>query len=183
MRRNRIYAMIFASLIMVGQVSVVAAHGDENYAALARAEDILSAILSVTITSIVFFAIWAPGQVRLRPIQYGIISLGVMTAAIHLLESLDGSPWLTLNGLGSVGLLGALYLPFGILAGVRNQIRWTFIGYTLLTIVLFFVTHPWGMYRNSFEWLGLGTKVVELSLIGLLLLEFKREQEFSFIWI
>lgn len=174
MRGKYIYAVVFAGLIMAGQVSPVAAHGGED-SAFAGMADILSVTLATMVASIVVFVIWAPGQARLRPVQYGIIALGVMTAAIHLLEGLDPSPWLTLNGLGFVGLLGALYLPLGILVRIRNQICWTFMGYTLLTFILFFVTHPWGMYRGSFEWLGLGTKAVELSLIGLLLLEFKRE--------
>ena len=182
MRLKRIYATVFAILIMAGQVSPVLAHGGEDDSALTRAADILSATFAAMVALIVVFVIWAPGHARLRPVQYGIIGLGMITALIHLLEGLNAAPWLILNGLGYVGLLGALYLPLGILARVRNQIRWTLIGYTLLTIILFFVTHPWGMYRGSFEWLGLGTKAIELSLIGLMFIEFKHRQDLRFIF-
>jgi hypothetical protein len=100
-------------------------------------------------------------------IRAGIIGLTVLTALIHF-SLLFPDPVFIMNGLGYLSLLGALYLPIPWLAPWRRQIRWAFIGYTALTIVI---------------WLAIGSrtpiayvdKAAELLLIALLVLEGRQE--------
>lgn len=94
----------------------------------------------------------------------GIIILTLITAIIHL--SL-GQPLFILNGLGYLALLAGYYLP--ALANWHRWIRWLFIGYTVLTIVLYFVFHADGSWQQ--DGLGLVTKMVEVVLVLLLLLD------------
>lgn len=170
-QKRLLVTIIFTLLATIGQVTPVLAHGSEGEGA-DELTALLTAILSVMVALIISFAIWALETAVLGPIQYSIIASTIITAAIHLLEGLDNAPWLFLNGLAYFALLGTLYLPFPILDGVRHRFRWLLIGYTMLTIVLFFITHPWGMHNGQLEWLGLGTKAVELVLIGLLFIEY-----------
>jgi hypothetical protein len=44
-----------------------------------------------------------------------------------------------LNALGYLGLLGLLYLPLRLLASLHRLVRPIFIGYTILTIVLYII--------------------------------------------
>ncbi|MBK8988409.1 MAG: hypothetical protein IPM39_20470 [Chloroflexi bacterium] len=71
-----------------------------------------------------------------------------------------------LNGLGYLALLAGLYfLPQ--LAGQRALIRWALLGFTAVTIILYFVFNwpeVWGV-------IGLLTKAIELALVVLLWLE------------
>lgn len=92
-----------------------------------------------------------------------MIGLTLVTAVIHF-TLLFPDVLFILNGLGYLGLLAGLYfLPQ--LAGQRALIRWVFIGYTALTIILFFVMNP---ERPP---LGLFTKAVEAVLIALLFMD------------
>ncbi|RMH00956.1 MAG: hypothetical protein D6706_02745 [Chloroflexi bacterium] len=104
-------------------------------------------------------------SVSIGKLQVGIIVLTLATAVIHLMLGINFSDTLfVLNGLGYLGLLGALYLPLAFLAGWRNTIRWVLIGYTALTIVLFFFVNP-----DPFGSVpGLVTKAIEAALIALL---------------
>ena len=105
-------------------------------------------------------------SVKLGSLQIGVIVLTLITAVIHL-TLLFPDVLFILNGLGYLGLLAGLYfLPQ--LAGQRSLIRWAFIGYTVLTITLFFVMNP---ERPP---LGLFTKAVEVVLAVLLYLDGKR---------
>jgi len=106
---------------------------------------------------------------KIGPIQIGIIVLALATGLIHLipLGFGFGDTTFILNGLGYLGLLGALTLPLSFLAGYRSQLRWALIGYTALTIVLYFVVNP-----DPFgSVLGLATKAIEAILIVLLYLD------------
>ncbi len=60
----------------------------------------------------------------------------MVTGIVHLYLGFRGLPLFVLNGLGYLALLCALYLPIPRLVPHRGAIRWVFIGYTLLTIVL-----------------------------------------------
>ena len=102
------------------------------------------------------------GSIKLGPLDYGIILLTAITAVIHL--SIGGTLFL-LNGLGYLGLLLLFYLPF--FGQWRGAIRWLFIGYTILTIVLYFVFSGADSFQNM---LGLATKLVEVILVVLLFL-------------
>jgi hypothetical protein len=93
----------------------------------------------------------------------GIFLLTLATAAIHLYLGLSfGNTLFVLNGLGYLGLLAALQLPIPQLARFRGAVRWALVGYTALTIVLYFIDNP-GMT------IGYVDKAVEVALIALLL--------------
>jgi hypothetical protein len=62
-------------------------------------------------------------------LQIGIIVLTLATAIIHL-QLVFPSVLFILNGLGYLGLLGALYLPIPQLAGYRPLVCWALVGYT-----------------------------------------------------
>jgi hypothetical protein len=110
----------------------------------------------------------AKGNMAIGPLQIGIIVLTVITGVIHVWLGLSfGDTLFLLNGLGYFGLLGALYLPIALLASYRPFVRWALIGYTAVTVVLYFAFNwpdVWGP-------LGLFTKAVEVVLIALLFSE------------
>ena len=94
----------------------------------------------------------------------GIFLLTLGTAGIHLFLGLNfGLPLFILNGLGYLGLLAALQLPVPQLARFRGAARWTLMGYTALTIVLFFIMAP------EYMIIGYVDKAIEVALIALLL--------------
>lgn len=101
-----------------------------------------------------------------RLIRAGIIVLTVATALTHI-SLLFPDPVFILNGLGYLGLLGALYLPIPMLVPYRRQIRWLLIGYTLLTIGL------WLAFGSRIL-IGYLNKLNEVVLVALLLLEQRR---------
>ncbi|HSB67007.1 MAG TPA: hypothetical protein VLD65_10530 [Anaerolineales bacterium] len=79
-----------------------------------------------------------------------IIVLTLITAAIHVYFYTTGPglvfsgpdrlfTFFLLNALGYLGLLGLLYLPLGLPAGIHRLVRPVFIGYTILTIVLYII--------------------------------------------
>lgn len=93
----------------------------------------------------------------------GVFLLALTTAGIHLYLGLSfGNTLFVLNGLGYLGLLAALQLPFPQLARFRLIARWALVGYTVLTIVLYFIDNP-GMT------IGYVDKTIEAALILLLL--------------
>jgi hypothetical protein len=93
----------------------------------------------------------------------GIVLLALATAIIHLYLGLSfGNTLFVLNGLGYLGLLAALQLPIPQLARFRSFVRWVLVGYTALTIVLYFVMAPLTV-------IGLVDKAIEVALIVLLL--------------
>ncbi len=74
-----------------------------------------------------------------------IIILTLITAVIHFYffnTDPKGGLLFTmflLNALGYLGLLGLLYLPLGLPASLKRLVRPVFIGYTILTIVLYII--------------------------------------------
>lgn len=130
--------------------------------------DALRMSLSILASGAVLFTFWRSGTVRLTRIQYAVVGTTVITATIHLLAG-PGSPWLFLNGMGFLVLLLALY--FMQLRQIQPLMAWAMIGYSFLTIVLYFVVHPWSMIFGNVDKLALFTKTVEAILIGLLLAE------------
>ena len=93
----------------------------------------------------------------------GIFLLALATAAIHLYLGLSfGNTLFVLNGLGYLGLLAALQLPIPQLSPFRPIVRWVLVGYTTLTIVLYFVMAPLTV-------IGFVDKTIEVTLIVLLL--------------
>ena len=72
-----------------------------------------------------------------------IILLTLITAGIHVYFFTTGTGLLftlfLLNALGYLGLLGLLYLPLGLPDGLHRLVRPAFIGFTILTIVLYII--------------------------------------------
>jgi hypothetical protein len=102
-------------------------------------------------------------------VRVGIIVLTLATAVIHLWLAFQfPSPdvLFMLNALGYLGLLAALYLPIPQLSGYKRIVRFSFIGYTALTIVLYFAF-------NGFFFFPIGylDKAIEAILIVLLVIE------------
>lgn len=104
----------------------------------------------------------APAGLALKII---VSLLTVITAAIHLVL---GVPLFVLNGLGYLGLLVLLYAPLAPLRPIQPIVRWVLVGYTALTVVLYFLAGP------PFAALGLATKAVEVLLIIALVVEARR---------
>ena len=98
------------------------------------------------------------------PVMSGIILATLITAVIHLAL---GIPLFILNGLGYLVLLVLLYAPLPALARFQPMVRYVLIGYTVLTIILYFVMAP-------LMALGLITKAVEVVLVILLVIEASR---------
>lgn len=111
---------------------------------------------------------------RLTGLQYGVIGLTVLTAAIHMISG--GNEYLLyLNGVGYLALLTGLYfLPLGPLEPYRRWGYATLAAYTFATIIGYFVVHPWGLHGESWDTLGLFTKAVELLLLALLAADYLR---------
>ena len=94
----------------------------------------------------------------------GIIALALITAAIHLALGIgQGNSLFILNGLGYAALLYASFWTPAFLKGQSGLIRWAFIGYTALTIILYFAS--WGL-DGFLQPIGLLTKLVEALLIA-----------------
>jgi hypothetical protein len=79
-----------------------------------------------------------------------IIILTLITAVIHFYFFATGPglklsgpdilyTFFLLNALGYLGLLGLLYLPLGLPTSIHRYVRPVFIGYTILTIVLYII--------------------------------------------
>jgi hypothetical protein len=77
---------------------------------------------------------------------------------------------LLLNGLGYLALITATYLLPQFKA-FRGKLLWVILGYTIVTIVLYFVSHPWAYDHGSLDRLGVATKAVEVALVGLLFVD------------
>lgn len=119
---------------------------------------------AIVVTGLAWF-VARRGWLRFSWIDYGVIALTTMTGVIHLLIGLTGEWLLLANGVGFMGLLGLIYLPFTFLRRWRTVLVAGMIVYTLVTIAGYFVTH------DHVDNLGLATKAVEVLLIvGLLAL-------------
>jgi len=109
-------------------------------------------------------------QSRFRTPQVALIVLTIITALIHIeraIQDPDIRILFILNGLGYFVLLAAFYMP--AFQRFHKLVRWTFIGYTGVTILLYFV---W--VAMSGEWtipLGPIAKIVEAAMIVILLRE------------
>ena len=107
---------------------------------------------------------------RFRTSQIALIILTVITALIHFeraIEDPDIRILFVLNGLGYFALLAAFYIS--TFQRFHTLIRWAFIAYTAITILLYFV---W--VAMSSEWtipLGPISKLVEAAMIVILLRE------------
>lgn len=83
---------------------------------------------------------------HLKRLDIALIVLILITAAMHFGAAFDRilfpdgpDPLFTLNGLGYLGLLGAYFLPIGILQRLHKTVWWTFFAYICLTIVAWLI--------------------------------------------
>jgi hypothetical protein len=102
----------------------------------------------------------------------GIFLLTLATALIHLVLAFTAIPYFglnigivlfILNGLGYLGLLGALQLPIPQLRRFRSLARWALVGFATLTIVLWVIIAP------VYDFIGYTDKAIEIALIVLLI--------------
>lgn len=95
-----------------------------------------------------------------------IIILTLFTILTHLLAGvLTSDTLLLLNSVGYLVLLWLLLNPPSMLAGQKSLVRWGFIGYTVLTIILYFVFLGADAFTQP---IGILTKIDEVLLtIGL----------------
>ncbi|MFA5835955.1 MAG: hypothetical protein WC837_03260 [Bellilinea sp.] len=104
-------------------------------------------------------------RIRIGVMQAVIILLALIAAGIHL-SLLFPDVIFILNGLGYLGLTAAyfLQLPIPFLRDRKRLVRFTLIGYTALTLILWLAigeTTP----------LGIFTAAIEVLLIVLLLFQ------------
>ncbi len=91
--------------------------------------------------------------------RYLIILLTLITAGIHVYFYTTGAglvfsgpdiifTFFLLNALGYLVLLGLLYLPLGLPENLHRLVRPVFIGFTILTILLYFIINlmPGGVW-------------------------------------
>ncbi|MEM7343990.1 MAG: ABC transporter ATP-binding protein [Chloroflexota bacterium] len=134
---------------------------------------IVRIILALLASTGVLYFMRSRLQARLTPIQYAIIGLTVITAALHMLSGARDY-LLYLNGVGYMILLLVLYfMPLGPLAAYRRWIYGILSAYTLITIIGYFIVHPTALTDFS-DTLGLGTKFVELLLLIALAVDYWR---------
>lgn len=103
--------------------------------------------------------------------HYGIILFTLATALLHLsLFPRLGPDPIALNGLGYLALLGAYFLPIPFFQQRRNLVWWVFLGYTVLTFVLWVIMGDKNFTPDfSNAAIGYYAKAAELFLIGFLL--------------
>ena len=109
-------------------------------------------------------------QTRFGWVQVGIVILALATALIHFSLSLSmGFDLLfTLNGLGYLALLAALFLTIPFLSRYRPILRILMILFTLVTIV------AW-VFLGARNTIGYVDKLIEVALVILLWLDRDRE--------
>ncbi len=112
--------------------------------------------------------------------RISIILLTLAAAAVHFkffIEDPSGGLIYGLNGIGYLGLLGLVYLPFPFLKNLHRLARWLLASYAAITIVSYIV---FGIQHK--EWtvpLGPVTVLIELILIVLLLVEARQPTDAS----
>ena len=133
----------------------------------------LRILLSLVAAGGVLYFMGTSLRSRLNLTQYGVIGLTVVTAAIHMLSGARDY-LLYLNGVGYLVLLTFLYFaPLGPLEIYRRWLYGILGGYTLITLVGYFVVHP-GLLYGAFDTLGRFTKASEVGLLGFLLVDYLR---------
>jgi hypothetical protein len=95
-----------------------------------------------------------------------ILVTGLITAVVHLvlLNIVMGKidPLFTLNGLGYLALLAALFLNLPVVSKQQSLVHWAFMAFTAVTIV------AWIVMGRPYTLLGYLTKLDELFLIAAL---------------
>ncbi|MDQ2692836.1 MAG: hypothetical protein M3Y68_12440 [Chloroflexota bacterium] len=95
--------------------------------------------------------------------HYGIILFALATAVLHIILFPD--IMFTLNGLGYLALLAAYFLPIPFLQERRNLIWWVFVGYTVLTIILWVIMGDKNFVPGTSSATGYYAKAAEILLL------------------
>lgn len=98
--------------------------------------------------------------------HYGIILGSLLAAYFHLILYPDIG--FTLNGLGYLGLLGAYFLPIAFFQQKHKLVWWGLVGYTVLTIVLWFIMGNKTFVAGTTSAIGYYAKVAEVFLLACL---------------
>jgi len=106
-------------------------------------------------------------NIKLGPLQIGIVLLTLVTAAIHF-TLLFPDVMFILNALGYLTLLAAYFLPIPWAVNHHNLVRWVFIGFTLVTILAWVAIGDKSWPGGA---LGYITKLDELILVVLLFMD------------
>jgi hypothetical protein len=104
-------------------------------------------------------------QVKIGPLQIAIILLVIYVALVHI-SLLFPDVMFTLNGLGYLGLLGALFLAVPFFKDRHPLMRYVLMGYTCLTII------GW-IFIGERSLLGFSTTALEVLIVVLLWLDRK----------
>lgn len=103
---------------------------------------------------------------KLSARHYGIILFGLGTALLHLsLFSTLGFDPIFLNGFGYLALLLAYFLPIAFLQKYHNVVWWLFVGYTLLTIILWIILGDKNFVAGTNSAIGYYAKIDEVFLL------------------
>lgn len=99
--------------------------------------------------------------------HYGIILSSLATAILHIMcyPYFGWFDSIVLNGFGSLALLTAYFLPLPFFKKIRPIVYWTFIGYTLLTIILWIFIGDKAFNFATTSWIGYFAKVAEMFLL------------------
>ena len=109
---------------------------------------------------------------RLTGIQFGIILANLATALLHLsLYPKLGFDPIFLNGFGYLALLGAYFLPIPFFQDKHQLVWWALVGYTLLTIVLWFILGDKHFVAGTTSAIGYYAKAAEVVLLVFLWLD------------
>jgi hypothetical protein len=95
--------------------------------------------------------------------QIGIVLAALATAILHI--TLFPDIMFTQNGLGYIGLLGAYLLPIAFFQQRHGMVWWAFVGYTLLTIVLWAVMGDKTFVAGTSSATGYYAKAAEILLL------------------
>ena len=96
--------------------------------------------------------------------HYGIILGALLAAYLHLILYPDIG--FTLNGLGYLGLLGAYFLPIPFFQSRHKLVWWGFVGYTVLTIVLWVIMGNKTFVAGTTSAIGYYAKFAEALLLA-----------------
>src|SRR6185436_2507946 len=104
--------------------------------------------------------------------HYGIILSTLATAFLHLsLYPKLGFDPIFLNGFGYLALLGAYFLPIPFFQDKHQLVWWALVGYTLLTIVLWFILGDKHFVAGTTSAIGYYAKAAEVLLLIFLWLD------------
>jgi hypothetical protein len=162
--------IVLVSLMVTFPTFADGGHGDEVVNETVGGGGAFMLSNTILIIGSLFLAIGAVGllalfsKASLTKWLGGVVVLGLLSGFVHLGIGIQGDMLLLLNGLGYLALVAALFLPASFLVEKRRQILWVLLGYTIITFIGYFISHPLGGYSN----MGLFTKLIELGLMGCL---------------